>query len=349
MRFLILAAMLIASLSATASSFVGGVEALHREVLSWSSNQLNQPQADISVGSLNANIQVKPCPKPLTFSFPFNNQRTVQVQCNEQWKLFLKLTIQEKSVSYVAAQDIKKGSKLTAEWVVQASQTRNQEHTPPHPWVDLFAARDINEGEAVTATDFRSGTTVLRTNTLIARGQTITPVEVEYSESLSGNHLDQFVLEKRSETIRLIAKKDMGYGTVLTKDNTRLQTSSVVAAQALPSGTLIDADAVEVKWIDTQDNPFKGPTHLDEIIGLETTRQIRPQERIRFSDVTQATLIHKGNTVKLTITRGAMKIEVDTIALEAGQFGEQIDLLNPESGQTVRGTVSGQNRADGSR
>jgi flagella basal body P-ring formation protein FlgA len=93
-----------------------------------------------------------------------------------------------------------------------------------------------------------------------------------------------------------------------------------------------------------------GPAPLrqtSEIIGLEATRTIRAGSRLGVNDLIAADLIRKNETVRLVITRGALKITVETIALENAKISEQVLLRNPDSGREIRGIVTGRNEARG--
>ena len=86
---------------------------------------------------------------------------------------------------------------------------------------------------------------------------------------------------------------------------------------------------------------------FEEAIGLEATRTIRAGTPLSVSDVTAADLVRKGEKVTLVLTRGALTITVDTIAMEDGKIGEQVELTNTESGKVIRGIVSGRHQARG--
>ena len=80
---------------------------------------------------------------------------------------------------------------------------------------------------------------------------------------------------------------------------------------------------------------------------LEVIRTIQAGSPLRESDVRVAALINKGDTVNLRIGRGSLLITVSMEALESGKLGEQIDLLNPESGEKEKAVVSGIRSANG--
>ena len=93
-----------------------------------------------------------------------------------------------------------------------------------------------------------------------------------------------------------------------------------------------------------------GPEPLrqsSEVIGLEATRTIRAGNRLGVNDLIAADLIRKNEVVRLVITRGALKITVETVALEDAKIGEQVLLRNSDSGREIRGIVTGRHEARG--
>jgi flagella basal body P-ring formation protein FlgA len=86
---------------------------------------------------------------------------------------------------------------------------------------------------------------------------------------------------------------------------------------------------------------------MAEITQMEAIRTIRAGQLLRASDLKAADLIKKGDSVKLVVGNDMLKITVNVIALEGGRRDQQINLLNPESGERVRGVVSGPGQAKG--
>jgi flagella basal body P-ring formation protein FlgA len=58
-------------------------------------------------------------------------------------------------------------------------------------------------------------------------------------------------------------------------------------------------------------------------------------------------MFNKGDSVELTISRGILTVTVDMLALEQGRMDQQVNLLNPESNETVRAMVTGPGKAKG--
>ena len=86
---------------------------------------------------------------------------------------------------------------------------------------------------------------------------------------------------------------------------------------------------------------------MAEIGQMEAIRTIRAGQLLRASDLKPSELIKKGDSVKLVVGSGMLKITVTVVALEGGRRDQQISLLNPESGEQVRAIVTGPGQARG--
>ena len=58
-------------------------------------------------------------------------------------------------------------------------------------------------------------------------------------------------------------------------------------------------------------------------------------------------MFNRGDSVELTISKGLLTVTVDMLAQEQGRMGQQVNLLNPESNETVRAIVTGPGKAQG--
>ena len=121
----------------------------------------------------------------------------------------------------------------------------------------------------------------------------------------------------------------------------------MTSATNIVRGQVITGDMVERTLRPRKQIGAQTLSTLDEAIGLEATRTIRAGTTISLSDLTAADLVRKGEKVTLTVERGALTITVDTIAIEDGKMGEQVELTNAESGKVIRGIVIGRHQAKG--
>jgi flagella basal body P-ring formation protein FlgA len=334
--FLCIGWLFVAS-NVAAKEFIGELSELEALVKTWVSSELNLSEHGVALGKLNKNIRIQACEVSPSLSFPFNNQNTVQVACDDRWKLFVSIDVNTGDAFSSAKKTIRRGD------TIDVSDIEN----PEQHWQGLVALRDISVGEHVTDEDFGSDIVAYRTTQMISAGQEI---ESRHLEKFIPATTDRFIKPITTVShVRLVSKNDLEQGAVLTETNTAVLHPRVVATRALPHGTIIEDEDAEVSWSSDQHHVNTAPTDLIEVVGLQTTRRIRPQEMIRYADLTQALLVKKGMAVTLEIRRRQLTIQVETVALEDGEYGQQIRLKNLESGQTIYGIVTGKHAAQGIR
>ena len=110
-------------------------------------------------------------------------------------------------------------------------------------------------------------------------------------------------------------------GSALTESNTEMMTFY---------GTL-PADAV---------------TSLNELRRMVASTQLRPNQPLRLSSLRQIADVMRGDELLVSVRRGPVTIETAVIALSQGVIGEQIEVQNPESGETFRVIVTDVGRAE---
>jgi len=92
--------------------------------------------------------------------------------------------------------------------------------------------------------------------------------------------------------------------------------------------------------------PTDAVTSLDELRRMVATTQLRPDQPVRRSTLRQLADVLRGDELQLSVSRGPVTIETAVIALSDGVIGEQIEVQNPESGETFRVIVTDVGRAE---
>lgn len=110
-------------------------------------------------------------------------------------------------------------------------------------------------------------------------------------------------------------------GSALTESNTQMMTFY----GALP------ADAV---------------TSIDDLRRMVASTQLRPNQPLRLSNLRQLADVIRGDELIVSVSRGPVTIETPVIALAQGVIGEQIEVQNPESGETFRVIITDVGRAE---
>lgn len=142
-------------------------------------------------------------------------------------------------------------------------------------------------------------------------------------------------LVRPRKTIKKVNKREEVYKTVL------------VAALNLNKGKILKKSDTTEKQFNKKKLPVDVYEKFSGLENFEVVREIKLGQPIRSQSLRPAKLIKKGNLVLMSILAQGMLVTATVEALQDGIFGEQIKLLNKESGQTVFGVVTGKNQVSG--
>ena len=349
MRLFFLVIALLSAAAVWANPFPGGHELLGQVATQWISTETGSPIAAINIKLPDKRIPIKPCDREIRVRFPFiNNNKTIEVFCPEpRWKRYLRVSYEQQNIAWAFINDLTAGAKIEESDVKQVWPDNNQS--------DAVSTKDNIIGQILNQ-DVQTGTLV--TQDLIADPMIVvfsTGRAYEAGEIIKVNDLiieskplspDASWLRKWPDSI-VTAKNPIPPGTMISDTDIEVSDFVLVAKTTIINGQVMTSELVELRLEPVKELGASYLRSLDEIAGLEATRTIRSGQRIVASDLVAADLIRKDESVRLIITRGALEISVETIALENGKIDEQVLLKNPESGKTVKGIVSGRNEARG--
>tara|TARA_B100001093_G_scaffold514856_1_gene589858 strand:+ start:846 stop:1904 length:1059 start_codon:yes stop_codon:yes gene_type:complete len=328
-------------------AFPGGGVALVNEATSWVSQETGLPSGVIQMSAPDRRVPIKHCEKTLKFRFPFKgNQRTIEAVCQEpSWKRFIRVKVNANTEVVAAAQDLPHGHILNASdlKLVPYLMSIDGSYADPNVLVGLKLVSPIDTGTIIDKSMVINQMAVFTTNRTYEAGELIerTGLTRVETENPPENALTKW------PTGVITASDYLEANQTLSKSNIEQSEYVVVASTNIIRGQVINRNLIirtlqRKKQIGTQTLSM-----LEEAIGLEATRTIRSGTTLSVSDVAAADLVRKGEKVTLVVTRGALTITVDTIAMEDGKIGEQVELTNAESGKVIRGIVSGRHQARG--
>jgi len=156
----------------------------------------------------------------------------------------------------------------------------------------------------------------------------------------------QFFLRVSSENQNTVKKLRPKTNTKKKEVPTKI-ISVLVASKNLMVGEILREDSVKLEK--KQKNMLPVDIFTD-IVGLENqemARSIKAGQIIRSIDIKAAKLIKKGDKVLFSIMAQGMLVKATVEAMQDGRMGDQIKLLNKDSGQTVIGIVIGKNQVKG--
>jgi len=349
MRLCYLVIALLTFAAAWANPFPGGHELLVQVATQWISAETGSPISSISVKPPDKRIPIKRCDREIRVRFPFiDNNKTIEVFCPDpRWKRYLRVSYEHQNVAWAFTSDFRVGTRI---------EESDIERTWPESKLgDAMSAKENIVGQILNQ-DVEAGTLVTRH--LIAESTMAVFSAARAYEAGEIIDVNDLVVENRPigpnaawvhswpDSI-VTANNPIAAGAVIRDADIAVSEFVIVAKTTIVNGQVVTTDLVERRLEPIKELGASYLRSLEEIAGLEATRTIRSGQRIVASDLVAADLVRKDETVRLIITRGALEISVETIALENGKIDQQVLLKNPESGKTIKGIVSGRNEARG--
>lgn len=113
----------------------------------------------------------------------------------------------------------------------------------------------------------------------------------------------------------------------------------VVAARALARGDVLREEDVTLAPIPNPRERRSVASALEEVIGKRVRRNLDAGAPLRRAWLQEVPLVKRGEPVRLTISRGQLRIESTGIARQDGKAGEIVRVENPNSHREVIGRV----------
>ena len=322
---------------------------LMQDIRLWVGSQSGVPPEQVEIAPIDARLRVQPCPAGVALDFPFPSRDSVRVRCQQPaWQLFIRIKVLQPSSMVVASQPLRAGQILS-----DADLRMKPRDRPVAGSVDdrnsligRLLRVDVAAGEPVLMKDIEDAQRVLRIQKPVRSGDPI-PDESVGSEVLPRIRVPAGALSELPKGGGL-AIRDLPVGHILlTGEVVRLQ-RVLVAKKNLAAGDALDASQFELRMLSASESA-QGQHYYAEVSGLQNTelaRNLRSGDALRISDVRQALLVRRGQSVDLTVvTSSGLELSLRAEALADGRMGETVSLRNPESGRVLTGIVTGRNTA----
>lgn len=319
----------------------------------WVAEQQQIDVEQVEIVALDRRLKVPNCDSPHHFSFPFtSSQKTLLVQCpDNDWRVFIRVKMQAQIEGFVYRRDMQAQEPLGAADIVKTT-IKGSNSGLMQGLENLATGTDsynltmaVKAGEAVAKRHLVKSTIVFRLNRAILTGERIRYTDVSaIPVGLSSTAIDQRFPQRLLR--QAIAVRDLNVGDRLSRRDFKVKNRAMRTTTNISRGQKLTAE-------NTQLETFYGKLPKDallsrqDIVQMEAIRGIRSGQVLRLSDVRPAAMINKGDNVILTVGSGLLSISVTMTALENGKMDQQIALLNPESGETVRALVTGPGQASG--
>lgn len=339
--------MLLCSSFVHSAPFPGGGEALVSEAKEWVSSQTGFPQQAIEITAPDRRVSIESCDQTLHFRFPFKgNQRTIEAVCSQpSWKRFMRVKIIDAQLVLAASRDLPSGHSLSKGDLKLVPKTSDV----------TGAISDFNSALGLTLNQSITQNTFITESILTSEIKAfITQRAYEAGEEIKRADVSMVVQDQRKDNTLtqwprglVTASKYIEPKHILSKDDVEQSEYVIVSATNIVRGQVITSELVERQVRASNTIGAQTLSTIEQAIGLEATRTIRAGTALSVSDLTAADLVRKGEKVTLIVSRGALTISVETIALHDAKMGEQVELSNTESGRVVRGIVTGRHQAKG--
>ena len=315
----------------------------------WVAEQEQVTQEQVAIAAMDRRLKIPDCANSFSFSFPYaSSTGTLRAQCMPgDWQAFVGVTIYRQVRGFAFVRDMNAGDNPN-----EADLQPTVVARPVKDFVDdLQALKNhsltsaVTVGEILNRRHLVESATVFQLRRDILAEEVIRPADIirltrglpmtSSSQRFPARLLDQ-----------AIAARDLQGGQLLSRSDLRIKHRVVTSTAALSHGQRLSPQNTEIR-------DYYGKLPKDTLLSMadisqmEAIRTIRVGQLLRASDLKPATLIKKGDNVKLVVGGGLLKITVTMVALDNGKLDQQINLLNPESGEQVRAIVTGAGQARG--
>lgn len=117
-----------------------------------------------------------------------------------------------------------------------------------------------------------------------------------------------------------------------------------VLARSISRGDIITASDLKTERVPLKRIGTNIIAQMDDVVGMQTKRALRPGDPLRSTDLKAPTMIEKGALISMTFAVPGIKLTNVGRALEAGGAGDIINVINPRSRQTVMARIVSQNQ-----
>tara|TARA_B110000305_G_C19465809_1_gene657833 strand:- start:17318 stop:18466 length:1149 start_codon:yes stop_codon:yes gene_type:complete len=340
---------LIASLAGAQTPYEppAAKQAMIRDIQEWVGLNTNLQPSQVDVTALDRRLKVPLCDSPFTVSFPYKkSQKTVKVSCPASgWSAYIGIRLADTTAAFSYIKSLSAGDAVTeasVKLIKVSSSTRGLVMT-----LDKLKGKrlttDVSAGQVVKEAQLGNSVVVFKLKADILKGGSVGIDDVQaivQTTTITGakNLFPKAVLEHAT------AARDLRESTILSRSDLNIRHLILMTTKAVTRGQKLGATNVGVR-------PFYGNLPADalysasDVVQMESIRTLRSGQPLRASDIRPSLMVKKGDSIVLRSGSGFLSITTTMIALENGKLDQQINLLSPESNETVRGVITGPGRA----
>ena len=324
--------------------------ALESEVRLWLARHQGVDPLRVDIAPLDARLRVPQCPGGWVMSLPFNNTQSVRARCDSAEparQYILRTNIQALAQEVASVRDLPAGHVLSAEDLVLRTVPPGQAaaFTTPETLVGRVLSQPLTRLQTIRAEQLDSQVTIYRLSRSTFSGDRLQPNEVVASRVPPEQAPEGFW--SSAWPTHAVVKRSLPAGHILRNDDWATMVPAVVARTDLPRGTVLTPEMLKIVSLP---EPTQGVGYISSIAQLaysETARPIAREQAISQLDVRAAVLVKRASKVVITVGKGrGFEISTQVEALEDGRLGEQIRLINRQSGRIITGVVTAANQVE---
>lgn len=324
--------------------------ALESDIRLWLARHQGVDPQRVAVTPLDARLRVPECPGGWAMSLPFNNAQSVRARCDSVAPVrqyILRTAVEDVTQEVAATRDLPAGHTLAAQDLILRPVLPGQSaaFTDPAPLLGRVLSQGLSRNQSVREQQLSQQVTIYRLARSTFAGDTLRPSDVLSSSLPATQAPDNFW--SGAWPAQAVISRSLPAGHIVRSDDWAAMVPAVVAQVDIPRGTLLTPEMLRVVSLP---EPSGGVPYVDSIAQLaysETVRAIGREQPLTRLDVRAAVLVKRGSKVVITVGKGqGFEISTQVEALEDGRLGEQIRLINRESGRMVSGRVTAANQVE---
>lgn len=119
-----------------------------------------------------------------------------------------------------------------------------------------------------------------------------------------------------------------------------------VLKRAMQNGEVVGVNDLTFALFPARSTRSDSVTDAEAIIGKSPVRSISSNRIIRVSELTNPSVVHKNDVVKMIYRASGMAISAVGLAMENGSTGDVISIKNSNSNRVVRGVITNHNEVE---
>lgn len=178
----------------------------------------------------------------------------------------------------------------------------------------------------------------------------IQPLSDELEKSNPSDRFEFGFLEERSQglstlEIRFFDSTDRLIRKIKVPSRLLIEEKVIVATRELSRGWKIQAEDLRVDWVDSALISSK-PVASNEIIGKTLKTPVRGGSPLLTGQLDKSNMVRIGDRVRIVVLGNNLSVSGFGIAKQAGERGETIRILNPDSKREIYGTVTAEKQVE---